>query len=119
MAERIATYVAIFSSIWQFSDSDAIQHDPDDALEWTLRICHEVSPVNFNIAAAFYSFSPNARHFGDLRRSFAAICATAYNCEFRPMPTKRLESTRAAYFHAGLLHPLAGARPTKRAGRAW
>jgi excinuclease ABC subunit A len=95
MAERIATYVAIFSSIWQFSDSDAIQHDPDDALEWTLRICHEVSPVNFNIAAAFYSFSRNARHFGDLRRSFAAICATAYNREFRPMPTNRLESTRA------------------------
>jgi hypothetical protein len=79
MAERIATYIAVLCSIWQFSDSDAIQNDPDDALERTLRIRHEVSPVYFNVAAAFYSFSRNARHFGDLGRSFAAICATAYN----------------------------------------
>jgi hypothetical protein len=51
MAERIATYIAVLCSIWQFSDSDAIQNDPDDALEWALRIRHEVSPANFDIAA--------------------------------------------------------------------
>ena len=41
VAERVAAHVAVVRGVGQFADADAIEHDPDDAVEFWRAFGHE------------------------------------------------------------------------------